>query len=183
MRQALAAASVLVMACAAGAQAAADETYAGTVAIAQAQGAPASVPVTVTLRQYTSDERTNQLAQILHDRGNAAAVAALAKEDLGQIRLGDTTTFRVTVARQEPTERGQILRLVSDRPMYTGAKPPGPAPSADVVGYLELTLTKAGTGEGRLMPAVTAKFDDDGFVAPENSDGPTWPVSGVKRTP
>jgi hypothetical protein len=183
MRQALAAASVLVMACVAGTRAAGDETYAGTVAVAQPEGKASAVPITVTIRHYTSDERANQLAQILHDRGNAAAVAALAKEDLGQIRLGDASTFRVTVARQEPTAKGQVLRIVSDRPMYTDAQPPGPALPADVVGYLELTLPKAGTGDGRLMPAVTAKFDEEGFVAPEIGAGPTWLVSGVERTP
>jgi hypothetical protein len=160
--------------------AAADETYVGTVAIAAAGGASAPVPLTLTIRKYTSDERANQLAQMLHDKGHVATAAELAKDDLGQAQLGDAT-FRLTLIRQEPTGKGQILRVVTDHPLY--AKPPAPAPPAGSVGYLELTVNAEGAGNGRLMPAVTAKFDDEGFVAPENVGGATWTVSDVKRRP
>ena len=57
----------------------------------------------------------------------------------------------------------------------------GPAPEIpeDAVGYLELQLGAGGEGNGRLLPAVTAVFDSEGFVAPENL-GEAWPVSSVK---
>ena len=33
------------------------------------------------------------------------------------------------------------------------------------------------------MPAVRAKFDAEGFVAPDNVGGAPWTVSGVTRKP
>lgn len=173
-------AAALLIALAAAGHAAADETYVGTVTVPQAA---APVAVTVTVRQYTADERANELAQMLHNRGHADVAAALAKERLGEVRLGDAR-FHLTLARQEPTGTGRILRLVTDRPLHAGAKPAGTAPPADAVGYLELTLDAKDAGEGKLHPAVRARFDADGFVAPETVGGAApWPVTGVKRQP
>ena len=182
-RRAATAASAVLMAWAVGTRAAAADTYVGTVAIAQADGKAVSVPLTVTIREYTSDSRANRLALLLNDQGHAAAASELAKDDIGQVQLGDGASFRLTLARQEPREKGQVLRMVTERPMYVVAKPPVPAPPADALGYLELTLDSAGTGEGRLMPAVRAKFDADGFVAPDNVGGATWTVSGLTKKP
>jgi hypothetical protein len=168
---------VLMLALAAGTRAAADETYVGTVAVPQAA---APIPLTLTIHKYTSDERANQLAQLLHDRGHKAAVASLASDDVGQLALGDGS-YRVTLIRQEPTEGGRILRIVTDRPVQ--APKSAAAAPAEAVGYLELKLGAGDAGGGRLLPAVTAAFDADGFVAPDNVGHTSWVVSEVKRRP
>ena len=174
--------AVLLVAVAAGTRAAGEETYTGTVALAQGGAAPAPVTLTLTIRQYTSDARANELAQLLHDRGHDAAVKALAPDDVGQLVLGDAT-YRVTLVRQEPTASGRILRAVTDRPLDAASKPAAAVPPADAVGYLELTLGAGDAGEGRLIPAVKAQFDAEGFVAPENVGAAPATVSGVKRKP
>jgi hypothetical protein len=168
----------VLIALAAVAPAAADETYVGTVAAPE--GGP-PLALTVTVRQYTSDERANELAQMLHNRGHSDVAAALAKDRLGEVRLGDGR-FHLTLARQEPTDSGRVLRLVTDRPLASGTKA-APAAPADAIGYIELTLGAKDTGEGRLHPAVRAKFDAEGFVAPESSSAAPWPITGVKRQP
>jgi hypothetical protein len=182
-RRAATAAGALLVTLAVVTGAAADDTYVGTVTVPQEGGPPISVPLTLTIRQDTSDERANALATLLHDRGHAAVAADLAKEDLGLVRLGETASFRVTVVRKEPTTAGgQVLRVTTDRPMFPGM-PPVPAPPPDALGYLELTLGSGQTGEGRLMPAVRARFDSEGFIVPDNVGGASFAVSGVKRGP
>jgi hypothetical protein len=181
-RSAATAAGALLVTLAVVTAAAAEDTYVGTVTVPQEGGQPVSVALTLTIRQDTSDERANALATLLHDRGHAAVAAELAKEDLGLVRLGETSSFRVTVVRKEPTANGEILRVTTDRPMYPG-EPPVPAPPPDALGYLELTLGSAQTGEGRLVPAVRARFDAEGFIAPDNVGGASFAVSSVKRGP
>jgi hypothetical protein len=176
-------AGATLMALALVAPAAGEETFVGTVAVPQGGATPVSVALTLTVREHTSDERANQLAQMLHDRGHQAVAAELAKDDVGQLRLGDDSVFRVTLVRPEPTGNGRILRVVTDRPMQGVAKTSGAPPPAGTVGYLQLTLDAANTGEGQLYPAVTAKFDAEGFVAPDNVGGVSWQVSGVKPKP
>ena len=70
---------------------------------------------------------------------------------------------------------GRVVRIVTDRPLQVGdaAAPP------DTVGYVELTLDASGKGTGRLMTAVKATFDAEGFVVPE-SVGETWTIADVK---
>jgi hypothetical protein len=165
---------VLLMVVASAGIAAADETYIGTVNIAGAT--PASAPLKLTIRQYTSDDLAFALAERLHKAGSAAALAELVKGDVGTVQLGDQA-FRATVVRQQKTETGRIVRVVLDRPVQTAVKPP-----VDTVGYVELQLGAAGEGSGKVMTAVRATFDAEGWVVPE-SLGETWPVTSVKPTP
>jgi hypothetical protein len=165
---------VLLSFVASAAIAAADETYVGTVDIAGAT--PASAPLKLTIRQYTSDDLAFALAERLHKAGPAAAVAEVVKGDVGTVQLGDQA-FRATMVRQQKTETGRIVRVVLDRPVQAAAKPP-----ADTVGYVELQLGAAGEGSGKVMTAVRPVFDAEGWVAPESLGG-TWPITSVKPSP
>src|SRR5262245_47720217 len=154
--------------------AAAAETYVGTVAVSE--GKPASIKVTI--KEYTSDDRAFALAETLHKSGNAAAVAEMLKGDAGTVQVGDKGTLRAALVRLEKTTDGRLVRIVTDRPLHgeKGALPP------DAVGYVELHLDSAGNGSGRVLTAVKATFDADGFVVPE-SIGETWAVTNVKPGP
>jgi hypothetical protein len=98
------------------------------------------------------------------------------KEDVGTVQIGEQS-FRATMVRQEKTGSGRLVKVVLDRPVQTAAKPP-----AETVGYLELQLSTAGEGSGRVMTAVKATFDAEGWVVPESLGG-TWPVTSVKPSP
>jgi hypothetical protein len=170
MRQGLLAGS-LVLLWASGASAA--ETYVGNASGPQATR-PA--PLTVTIREYTSDDRAFALAERLHKDGQPAAVAELAKSDVGTLKVGSGAPVRVTMARQEKTAGGRIVRIVTERPLQGAGDAPAPP---DTVGFVELTLDASGKGTGRLLTAVKAAFDAEGFVVPE-SLGETWTIADVK---
>ena len=165
--------SALALSAAAGA--ADKETYVGSVATG-AQATPAAL--SLTIGEYTPDDRVFALAELLHTKGHPAAVAEMTKAQSGTVRLGDGQTFKATVIRQEKTATGRVLRVLTAHPMFAAAAGPPTLP-ADAVGYLELKLDAAGEGSGRLLPAITIVFDADGFLAPQNL-GPEWPVSSVK---
>jgi hypothetical protein len=168
----------LLLSAALAAGAASEDIYVGTVTVS-AGAKPPSVPLTLTIREYTSDERALELAQLLHKTGHAAAIAEMAKGDAGTVRLGDRSSFRASVIRFEKTDTGRIVRVVTDRPMHLAEASPAPTASGDAVGYLELKLGAGGEGNGRLLPAVKVTFDSEGFLGPENI-GEVWPVSNVK---
>jgi membrane protein implicated in regulation of membrane protease activity len=171
----------LLVALGAAAAAAGEEVYVGTATL-PAGAKPASVHLTLTIRQFTSEDRALALAEVLQKRGHAGVVAEMAKDEAGTVRLGDKASFRATVITQQKTDAGRTVRVVTDHPMQLGdAKPAGTIP-ADAVGYLELQLGANGEGKGRILTAVKAGFDSEGFVAPE-SLGEAWTVSGVKRNP
>jgi hypothetical protein len=161
---------------------AAEDIYVGTVTVS-AGAKPASAPLTLTLtiREYTSDDRVLELAQLLHKKGHAAAVAEMAKGEAGTVRLGDRSSFRASVVRSQKTDTGLIVRVVTDRPMYLAEAGRAPTLPGDAVGYLELQLGAGGEGEGRLLPTVKVGFDSEGFLEPQSlGEGEVWPVSNVK---
>jgi hypothetical protein len=151
------------------------ETYVGSASSAQATP-PAARPVTVTIREYTSDDRAFALAERLHKDGQVAVMAELSKGDAGTVSVGGGATVRATMIRQEKTSSGRVLRIVTERPLQAQGAPP------DTIGYVELTLDASGKGTGRLMTAVKGTFDEQGFVVPE-SLGETWAISDVKPAP
>lgn len=169
---------VMLLALALAAGVAAEEIYVGTVAVSGG-AKPGSTPLTLTIREYTSDEWALELAQLLHKTGHAAAVAEMAKREVGTLRLGDRSSFRASVIRSQKTDAGRIVRVLTDRPMHLIEAGPAPKLPQDAVGYLELRLGAGGEGNGRLLPAVKAVFDSEGFIAAE-SLGEVWPVSNVK---
>jgi hypothetical protein len=170
--------AVLLSALALAAGVAAEDIYVGTVTVS-AGAKPASTPFTLTIREYTSDERAVELAQLLNDAGHAAAVAEMAKRQAGTVRLGDRSSFRASVIRLQKTDAGRIVRVVTDGPIHLAEAGPAKTLPADAVGYLELQLGAGGEGNGRLLPAVKLGFDSEGYVEPENL-GEVWPVSNVK---
>jgi hypothetical protein len=168
----------LAFALAAGA--AGEETYVGTVLAPDGGSRPAAIPFTLTISEYTSDETALHLAQVLHEKGHAAAVAELVKREAGRLRLGDKLSLRACVIRQQATGNGRIVAVVTDRPIDVSDTGPVRTLPADAVGYLELRLAPDGEGQGRLLPAVKMVFDAEGYVAPENLGAGSWPASGVK---
>jgi hypothetical protein len=160
---------------------AAAETYVGTVTVTGGTR-PASAQLTVTIQEYTSDERAFALAETLHKDGHAAAVAEMVKTEVGTVRLGQGAGLRATLVRQEKTATGRIVRVITERPLQVGDARPAATVPADAVGYVELQLDAAGVGSGRLLTAVKAMFDAEGFVVPE-SLGETWSLSDVKPGP
>jgi len=169
---------VLLSGAASTAMVAAEEAYVGTVTV-PADVKPVSTPLQLTIRQYTSHDQAFAMAERLHKGGAAAAAAEMAKGDVGTVRLGEQS-YRATVVRQLETDTGRTVRVVLDRPVHAAeaaGKPP-----ADAVGYVELELGAAGEGTGKVMTAVRAAFDAEGWVVPE-SLGETWAVSNVKPAP
>ena len=149
------------------------ETFVGK---ASAPPATAATPLTVTIREYTSDDRAFELAERLHKDGHPAVMAELAKGNAGTVKVGSGAAVRATMVRQEKTAAGRIVRIVTEKPLPATGNAPAPP---DTVGYLELTLDASGKGTGRLLTAVRATFDAEGFVVPE-SLGETWAVTDVK---
>jgi hypothetical protein len=177
MRQGALAGSIVLLWAAMGTAA---ETFVATASVPQSTR-PATAAVTVTIRQYTSDDRAFALAEKLHKDGHVAAVADMLKDDDGTVRVGDGAPLRATMVRQEKTASGRVVRIVTERPLQvTGGA--GAAAPPDTVGYIELTLDAAGKGTGRLLTAVKATFDAEGYVVPQ-SQGETWTLSDVKPGP
>jgi hypothetical protein len=139
------------------------ERHTGEVAVKG--GTP--VPLTVTIEELTSDDRTFELAELLHAKGDAALAEALAKLEAGEIEVGGAR-HRVAVARSRETDEGRVVVAITARPLSLE----GAARDAKVADYalgcVELLLDADGTGQGRLTPACQMAFGEDGYLEAKN---------------
>lgn len=137
----------------------ADE-FTGVFISMNAPGAMGS-PVQIWVNSYTADADAQSLAATLATKGQQGLLDAITKLQVGQIRIGTSMSYPMSVARQRVNADGsRIVFLVTNRP-FEGFQPAGGTRIEDYpFGVIELKLTAAGTGEGQIVGAAQLSFDD-----------------------
>lgn len=137
----------------------ADE-FTGVFISMNAPGAMGS-PVQIWVNSYTADADAQSLAETLATKGQQGLLDAITKLQVGQIRIGTSMSYPMSVARQRVNADGsRIVFLVTNRP-FEGFQPAGGTRIEDYpFGVIELKLTAAGTGEGQIVGAAQLSFDD-----------------------
>ncbi len=123
----------------------------------EAGGADALVRIEID--QYTPERDLKTMEQALQTNGSAAFLDALRRAPIaGRFRMGDQT-FTIRWARQRPTEKGRVISLVTDAPVYfVGGGLPGAKPRSGFdVAVVLLNMDSAGIGEGSLAAAARVK--------------------------
>jgi hypothetical protein len=141
----------------------------------------ASIPFTLTVDAYTSDDGTLELAQLLHGQGLAAVVAALAERDVGRVEFGTGLTYRLSVARGLDTEEGRVLAFLADGPISLDKSSAGSQSAEAAVGYIELVRSPSGAFAGQLLQASTIVFNDEGYLEAESLGGEPLKIVDVKQ--
>ena len=157
------------------------ETYTATAALKGAGGATVSTPVTVTIRQFTSDgDRKDMLAALKKSMSDARAFLT-KKKDLGSIQIGGRqTTIKYAYAYMTPT--GRLLSIAAIVPI---GLPTGMAPAQTKAGYdagvIFLDLPASGAATGQLIPNASVRLDADGSIFAEDASGDPVPLTNVAK--
>jgi len=134
------------------------------VGIAMVTNAPSTgmVRFRVTVDRWSTDEERTALAQALHNGGTEALVAAMEKNRVGSIQFDNNLGWPLRVASSWQTEKGRLIRLGTNRPIYTEELRRGTRSLDYPIGIIEFTLPPEGPGEGTLLAATRAAFDSQG---------------------
>jgi hypothetical protein len=118
-------------------------------------------PVQIWVNSYTSDADAQALAATLATKGQQGVLDAITKVQVGQIRIGTSMSYPMSVARQRVNADGsRVVFLVTNRP-FDGFQPAGGTRIEDYpFGVIELKLKADGTGEGQIVGAAQLSFDD-----------------------
>ena len=156
------------------------ETFTATAALKGSGGATASTPITVSIRQYTSDgDREDMLSALKKSLAEARAFLG-KKKDLGTIQIGARqTTIKYAYAYTTPT--GRLISIASIVPIAlpdTGAPQAQPRAGFDV-GVIFLDLPASGPSSGQVIPNASVKVDADGSIVAEDASGDVVRLTNV----
>jgi hypothetical protein len=174
--------SLMVLTCAASPARAQGETFTATAALKGSGGAVANTPVTVSIRQFTSDrDRTEMLTAL--KKGMPEALAVLAKrKDLGTIQVGGRQTA-IKYAYAYTTPDGRLLSVAAIMPIAlpdTGAPNAQPRAGFDG-GVIFLDLPKSTPGSGQLIPNANVHIDAEGAIVADDASGDVVHLTNVAK--
>ena len=159
------------------------ETVTATAALKGSGGAATSTPITVSIRQYTSEgDREDMLAAL--KKGMSEARAFLAKKkDLGSIQIGGRQTT-IKYAYQYMTPTGRMISVAAIVPIAlpdTGTPQAQPRAGFDA-GVIFLDLPASGPAGGQLIPNASVRVDGDGAIVAEDASGDFIRLTNVVAT-
>ena len=177
---ALCALCVMTLAPAAAAQ---SQTVTAVATITTAGGASARAPLTVAIRQFSTDAERDELVAAIAKGGTASARALLARRgDAGPLQLGAKQTA-IKYAYARTTGSGHLITVVTAEPIvFVGAGVPGAKPKEGYdLGLVMLEVDNAGPGRGEVVPAAKVKVNDQGAIVTEDYGADVMRLSDVVR--
>lgn len=173
-------ANLIVLTCAAAPARAQGETFTATAALKGAGGSTASTPITVSIRQYTSDrDRSEMLAALKKGQPEARAVLAKRK-DLGTIQIGGRQTA-IKYAYAYATPEGRLLSVAAIVPIALPDRSTSNAQPGFDVGVIFLDLPTSAPGSGQLIPNATVRIDSEGAIVAEDASGDVVRLTNVAK--
>ena len=126
-------------------------------------GAVGTLPVTIRISRWTSDDENERLMTTLAKKGNDALVRELQEADsVGSIGTPQELPYHLRYARQQPYEgTGRRIILMTDRPMSALERFSGSRSRDYSVTWIDLKLDAQGRGEGSMSLAARLRLVGD----------------------
>jgi hypothetical protein len=121
-------------------------------------------PVSITIERWSTEEERKALLAALHDGGTDELVKAMEDLDVGYVQIRDSLGWRLRAASTWQTDKGRMVRVVTDRPLHVQENYRGTRSRDYPIGVIELILPPTGEGEGILLAATQVRFDDQGRI-------------------
>jgi hypothetical protein len=177
---ALAAASVILVG---GGYAGAAERYEGQIVdLGARSGRQATEFFTLQVDSYSSDKEVAGLLQALKNKGTRGLQEALWEtREKGWFRIGTNLGYHAAVIRSHTTPTGgKVIRVLTDRPIMFYELRNNTRSRNYPFGFIELTVSPDGQGEGRMIAAASARITEGG-VELENYDVQPLRILNVRR--
>ena len=130
----------------------------------------AATYVRIQIDRYTSEDDRKRMTDALTHGGYPAFVDALRKAPaVGLVEVGDSK-FTLRWAREQPTEKGRAISLVTDAPVYFvgGGRADAKPREGFQLAIVQLTVDEFGLGTGTIAAAARVKPDGQGGVLIED---------------
>jgi hypothetical protein len=160
----------------------APETFSARMSVGAQEGR-GDAYITIRVQRYTAEKEIQAMEKALKEGGSAAFVLALRRAPIvGQLEAGNKT-FSIRWAREKPNDKGRVISLVVDSPVYFvgGGLPGAKSREGFDTAVVQLTMDSSGVGEGRMAAAAKVKPGGETGVDIEAYDAEPVKLTSVKR--
>lgn len=125
--------------------------------------------VTMTVEHWTTGEEKAALWKALNEGGSDALLKAMREKTAGYIWSTQSLRYPLNIASSFETEKGRVIRLVTERPITFAEQMAGTPRSRDYeFGVIEFTLDEKDKGEGYIIPTAKVSIGEDGKLVVES---------------
>jgi hypothetical protein len=122
-------------------------------------GRSTTIPFSIYIYDYSTDQEVERLAGILSKKGSEALRQELWDLEKGWLRIGNSLGYPVAVARSQPKEDGgRRIVLFADRPIQFFEVWNNLRSQDYPFSYVEIDLGRDGTGEGKMFGAAKVRM-------------------------
>ncbi len=155
------------------------EQFAGVLANTVNGG---TIPIVVHVDSYSPAGDVRALNLLLKDKGQDAVETALFRmKGRGWIRIGSSLGYEVPLIRSLPTPTGRRIVVIADRPIQFWEQWRGTRSLRYPFGMVVLDLDRTGHGDGRLIAAMRARFNNEGKVELESFGTEPFRIIGLTQ--
>jgi len=137
---------------------------------AKTSSAASATRLDIQIDRYTLESDRKTMTDALTFGGYSAFVQALRKAPaVGHVAIGGQK-FPLKWAREQPTEKGRAISLVTDSPVYFigGGQVDAKPREGFQLAVVQLTVDESGLGTGSMAAAAKVKLDPQGSVVIED---------------
>jgi hypothetical protein len=136
-----------------------------------------SARLAITIDRWSTREEKVSLVEALK--------SGMEKMTVGYLQVNSGLRWPIRVASTWPTDKGQAIRLATNRPIYFGEFAKGMRSMDYPIGLIEFTLPPEGRGEGTLVMATRPGFDKEGRIEVRSMPSNTGAqkLTNVEREP
>jgi hypothetical protein len=148
--------------------------------VSSAAGSPLkynSALLSITIDRWSTDDEQAGLVQAQKSGGTSALVSRMEKTTVGFVQVNGELRWPIRMATTWTNGSGRVISLATNGPIVIPAATSRSISQSYPVGIIELTLPSDGRGEGTLVAATRAEFDNRGRIVPTV----TPPGTGVQR--
>ena len=148
--------------------------FLGTIAVTSPTGWKTE-RVEIVVERWTKPEERDRMLTVLADKGDFGLAEVMREYDVGFVRIGMDSPWRLRSAAIWPVEGGFKVRVATERPINFAETFSGARSQDYPIGIVELFVKDDGEGQGGILVASQVRFDKEGRLevkALPNSTGP-----------
>ena len=148
--------------------------FLGTIAVTGTTGWKTE-SVEIVIEHWTTPEERERMLTVLKDKGDFGLAEVMREFDIGYIRIGMSSPWRLRSAAIWAVEGGFKVRVATERPIDFVETWVGTRSQDYPIGILDLFIKDEGESTGGILAASQVRYNDEGRLevkALPNSTGP-----------
>jgi len=133
----------------------------------------------ITIERWTTDQERKTFVEALKTAGTDGLTKAMEAVEVGYLQVNDNLRWPIATAATWQGPKGRMIRVATSRPIFFQEAARNTRSMDYPIGFIEFSVPADGPGDGQLVAAVRAQFDDQGRLEVQSTPQNTGPQKVV----